>query len=170
MLKKQIKEETMKSKNALTLILAAFMVFALAYSTEARPFGRGLDDGKPDRALGQLQTLLALKLTDAQQEQLNNIISKYEDQGKNYRTEMRAARRNVWAALNTAPFDETNARAAYQSASAIREEMFILRAKMLAELKSVLTPEQLNQLKERKARDFRPTEHGPNSGPQNRSE
>ena len=160
----------MNSKNALTVILAVLMVFALAYSAQARPFGPGFSNGKLGGELGGLQTFLALKLTDTQQEQLTSIIAKYQDQGKDLRTEMREAQRHIQAALNTAPFNEGNARNAFQNASAIREEMFILRAKMMAELKSVLTPEQLNLLKERKARKFRPTEKAPNPEPQNPSE
>jgi Spy/CpxP family protein refolding chaperone len=160
----------MKSRNALTVILAALMVFTLAYSAEARPFGLGFAHGDPGGALGGLQTLLALKLTDAQQEQLSSIIAKYQDQVRELRSEMRQTQRNTWEVLNATPFDEGNARKAFRTASNVREEMFILRAKMMAELKSVLTAEQLSQLNERKAHKFRAIEQGPNPGAQNPSE
>jgi Spy/CpxP family protein refolding chaperone len=160
----------MKARNVLTVILAFFLVLALAYSAQARAFGPGFNNGRTGRALDGMQTLLALRLTDAQQEQLSSIISKYRDQGENLRTEMRAAQKSLRAVLDASPFDEGNARAAFQSASAVREKIFIYRAKMIAEMKSVLTPEQLNQLKERRTRKFRRAEQSPNPGPQNPSE
>jgi Spy/CpxP family protein refolding chaperone len=160
----------MKSRNAGTVILALFMVFALAYSAQARPFGPGFGNGAPGGALGGLQTMLALKLTDAQQQRMSSIIASYQDQRRDLWTQMREARRNIREVLNATSFDEAKAREAYQSASVIREEMFISGAKMMAELKSVLTPEQLNQLKERRARKFRPTEQAPNPEPQDPTE
>ena len=117
-----------------------------------------------------MQTLLALKLTDAQQERMSSIIASYQEQRKNLWTQMREARRNIREVLNATSFDEAKARDAYQSASVIREEMFISRAKMIAEMKSVLTPEQLNQLKERRTRKFRRAERTPYPEPQNPSE
>jgi Spy/CpxP family protein refolding chaperone len=160
----------MKSRNVLTVILAFFLVLALAYSVQARAFGPGFSEGGSGRALDGLQTLLALKLTDAQQERMSSIIASYQEQRRNLWTQMREARRNIREVLNATSFEEAKAREAYQSASVIREEMFISRAKMMAELKSVLTPEQLNQLKERRARKFRRAEQAPNPGPQNPSE
>ena len=160
----------MKARNVLTVILAFFLVLALAYSAQARAFGPGFNNGRTGRALDGMQTLLALKLTDAQQERMSSIIASYQEQRKNLWTQMREARRNIREVLNATSFDEAKARDAYQSASVIREEMFISRAKMIAEMKSVLTPEQLNQLKERRTRKFRRAERTPYPEPQNPSE
>jgi Spy/CpxP family protein refolding chaperone len=170
MFNRQIEEEKMKSRNAVTMILALFMVFALSYSAQARPFGPGFSNGRHGGPLDRLQTMLALKLTDVQQERMSSIIASYQDQRKNLWTQMREARQNIREVLNATSFDETKARDAYRSASVIREEMFISRAKMMAELKSVLTPDQISQLKERRAWKFRPTEPAPNPEPQNPSE
>ena len=141
----------MKSRNALTVTLAALIVFALAFSADAKPFGPAFGNREHGGALAALQTFLALKLTDAQQEQMKSIIAKYQDQGRELKTKMEEARRNTWDVLNAAPLNEGNARNAFRNASTVREEMFILRVKMMAELKSVLTPDQVNLLKERRA-------------------
>jgi Spy/CpxP family protein refolding chaperone len=170
LLKEQIEEGKMKTKNAMTVILVFFMVFALAYSAQARPFGPGFTEGGSGRALDGLKTLLALKLTDVQQERMSGIIASYQEQRKNLWTQMREARKNIREVMNATPFDEAKAREAYQSASVIREEMFISGAKMMAELKSVLTPEQLDQLKERRVRKFRRAEQATNPEPPNPSE
>jgi Spy/CpxP family protein refolding chaperone len=167
---KEKTEEEMKARNALTVILAFFMVLALACSAQARPFGPGFSNGRHGGSLDRLQTMLALKLTDAQQERMSSILASYQEQRENLWTQMQEARRNIREVLKATSFDEKKAREAYQSASVIREEIFISRAKMTAELKSVLTPEQINQLKERRARKFRPTEQAHNPEPQNPSE
>jgi Spy/CpxP family protein refolding chaperone len=160
----------MKARNALTMIFAFFMVLAFAYSAQARPLGPGFSNGRHGGSLDRLQTMLALKLTDAQQERMSSIIASFQEQRKNLWTQMREARQNIREVLNATSFDETKARDAYRSASAIREEMFVSRAKMMADLKSVLTSDQLNQLNERRAWKFRPTEPAPDPEPQNPSE
>ena len=160
----------MKSRNALTGILVALVVFASAISAEARPFGPAFGNPDSGGALAALQTFLALKLTEAQQEQMQGIIAKYQGQDKELRAKLLETRRNNWKVLSGAPFNEATARTAFKDASAIREDMFILRAKMMAELKSVLTPEQVNLLKERRAERFRTFEHAPGAWHQNPSE
>jgi len=140
----------MKSRNALTVTFAALIVLALAFSADAKPFGPA-GNREHGGALAALQTFLSLKLTPAQQEQMRSIIAKYQDQGKDLRPKMQEARRSIWGVLNATPFNEENARNAFRNASAVREEMFILRGKMMAELKSELTPDQVSELKERRA-------------------
>ena len=160
----------MKTRNALIVILAALVVLALVFSAEARPFGPAFGKRDSGGALAGLQTFLALKLTDAQQEQMQGIIAKYQGQDKELKAKLLETRRNNWKVLSASPFNEANARTAFKDASPIREDMFILRAKMMAELKSVLTPEQVNLLKERRAERFRTFEHAPGASPQTPSE
>ena len=160
----------MKSRNALTGILSALVVVAFAISAEARPFGPAFGDPGSGSALAALQTFLALKLNNAQQDQMQGILSRYQAQEGELRAKMRETRRDNWKALNATQFDEATARAAFEKASSIREEMFILRAKMMVELKSVLTPEQVNLLKERRAERMRRFEQGPGALPQEPNE
>ncbi|NIV92360.1 hypothetical protein GWN42_06035, partial [candidate division KSB1 bacterium] len=51
-------------------------------------------------------------------------------------------------------FDENEIRNAYRQAAPIKEELLVMGAKMMAEMKAVLTPEQLQLLEERKAERF----------------
>jgi Spy/CpxP family protein refolding chaperone len=144
----------MKSKALMTGLAAASMVLALALGVQARPFGPGFDDrGMEARAWG-LKAFLELKLSDEQQAQVLNIINKYENEKERFRGSMVKARKDIAAALKEATFNEDNARKAFREASALREEMFVLRAKMMSELKAVLTPEQLQLLQERKAQRY----------------
>ena len=61
------------------------------------------------------------------------------------------ARKKLAAVLKAEPFDEKDARNAFQEVSEVKEDLFVLRAKMMSEMKGVLSPEQLQRLQERKA-------------------
>ena len=150
----------MKSRNVLKVFFAVLMVFVFASSAEAGVLDTGPGHREAGGPWGALQTFLALKLTEAQQEQMQVIMAKYQGQERDLRTKMRETGRNTWVELNAAPFNEESARSAFKKASALREDMFILRAKMRAEMKSLLTAEQLNLLQERRAQRFRAFEHG----------
>ena len=99
-----------------------------------------------------LRAFLDLKLSDSQQESMTTIIDKYRNQKENLRNSMIEVRKNLMTAINDEPFHEMEARKAFRETSTIREDMFVLRAKMMVEMKEVLTSEQLELLKERKAR------------------
>jgi Spy/CpxP family protein refolding chaperone len=138
----------MKSTKAWAVVAAVSMAFALAFAAEARPFGpkRGMKSG-----LGGLKGFLELKLSEAQQGEMMNIINKYQPEREGLRNQMMEARRNLRAVLHAEPFNEGEARKAFREASAMREEMFVLRAKMMTELKAVLTSEQKALIQERRA-------------------
>ena len=79
-----------------------------------------------------------------------NIINKYQPEKEGLRNRMMEARRNLRAVLRAESFNEGEARKAFREASATREEMFVLRAKVMTELTAVLTPEQKELIKERR--------------------
>jgi len=141
----------MKSKNVWIAMVAVWMVFASAMAAEARHFRPAFGDREIGRDLVGLKALLELKLSDSQQEQMKNIIGKYEDQREVLRDKMMEAGREIRTVLKAETFDEGNARNAFRAAAQVKEELFVLRAKMISELKAVLTPEQLDLVKERRA-------------------
>jgi Spy/CpxP family protein refolding chaperone len=137
-------------KKIMLIGVATLMMLGFAFGAQAGPFGPG-HRGHGMEALMGLKTFLDLKLTDAQQTALVNVINKYQDQMENFRGEMRGAWSDVRAVLEAPVYNEQEARNAFRAASAVREEQFLLRAKMFSEMKAVLTPEQLELLKERRA-------------------
>ncbi|MDH3558502.1 MAG: hypothetical protein OES18_21875, partial [Deltaproteobacteria bacterium] len=64
---------------------------------------------------------------------------------------LREARHNIRAAMQAGEFNENAIRNAHRQAAPIKEELLVLGAKMKAEMKTVLTSEQLQLLEERKA-------------------
>ena len=141
----------MNVRKGSTIMVAVSMVLAFAFTTDARSFGPGLKGGGMRAGLRGLRAFLELKLSDAQQVEMMNIINKYRDEREGLRDGMMEARKNLLAVLRAEPFNEEGAREAFRKASSVREEMFILRAKMISELKTILTPEQQELLKERRA-------------------
>lgn len=142
----------MKSKTAVSAAAAVLIVAAVAFAASAGPPGHGFEGrgmkGKP----GGLQAFLDLNLAEAQQVQMREIIGKYENERERLREGMMEARKNISTVLRSSAFNEEEARKAFRKASAIREETFVMRARMMAELKAVLTPEQQQRLKDRRTR------------------
>jgi len=138
----------MKSTKAWAVVAAISVALALAFAAEARAFGpkRGMKSG-----LGGLKGFLELKLSEAQQGEMMNILNKYQPEREGLRDRMMEAGRNLRALLRAEPFNEGEARKSFREASVMREEMFILRARMMTELRALLTLEQKELIRERRA-------------------
>jgi Spy/CpxP family protein refolding chaperone len=96
--------------------------------------------------------LKQLDLTDAQKSGIAEIMDKYAPQFDALRSDLRQARQQMRATIDNSPFDESIVRAAYQQMSPLRENMFVLRAKMKTEIRSLLTADQIKTLEEKKDR------------------
>jgi Spy/CpxP family protein refolding chaperone len=148
--KSQQEELNMKSKKVFVVGIILTMFFAGSVAAMAGEFSpRHHRHGMGPRLFG-LKTMLELKLSDSQQTDVLNIISKYENEMKNNRDSIRQARKNLMAAMHVEAFNEEELRTAFKQLSSIREESIVSRGKMMSELKAVLTPEQMTLLKERK--------------------
>jgi len=138
----------MKRKAVIAAAIAFSLVLVPAIALHARPFAPGFRDGRA--GIGGLKVLLELNLTEDQRLQVMNILNRYEGQREILRHDVMGAGRNVAKVLRAESFDEEKTRKAFGEASAVREEMLVLRAKMIFEIKAVLTPEQLQLLQEKR--------------------
>jgi Spy/CpxP family protein refolding chaperone len=141
----------MKSK-ILIAALTLTIVLAGAYAVDAMHSGKHsrFTGAMGSRILG-LKTLIELNLSDSQKSQLLSIIDKYEKDMEVARNSLREARHNIRTILKAEKLNEKDLRNACQQAAPIKEDLLVMGAKMKAELKTVLTPEQLQLLEERKA-------------------
>jgi Spy/CpxP family protein refolding chaperone len=148
------KEVKMNLKKAITVMVVVSMVFVFSavIVVEARPFGPHMQKRGMGFGFTGLRAFHDLQLSDTQQESVTNIINQYQDQRETLRNSMVEARKNLRVVLQAEHFNEEDTRKAYREAAAVREDMFVLRAKMMVELRAVLTPEQLEILNERKAK------------------
>jgi len=141
----------MNRKNTIAGAVAGLLIFMIAFAVEARPSGFDRQGVGMNSGLGRLQFFMELRLTEVQQAEMMNIINRYQAVGEPLRSNAIDARKNLRAIIQADPFDEDAARNAFRQVSALREEGFVLRAKMMGELKAILTLEQRELLKEKKA-------------------
>jgi Spy/CpxP family protein refolding chaperone len=123
-----------------------------AFAVDAMHFGRhsGLRGVMGSRIFG-LKTLIQLNLSDSQKSLILSIIEKYENDIQSAKKNLRVVRHNIRTILTAGELSENDLRNACRQAAPIKEELLVMRAKMMAEMKTVLTPEQLQLLEERKA-------------------
>lgn len=126
------------------LLLTTVMMIAVTGSAYAMP-GHGMPGtGGPGGHLGEglMRALIKLDLTDAQKHEAALILSKYREQGKERRTAFRKAMEGLRETSMAEPLDEEAVRAAYKEVATAGEEMAVHGAKLAAELRGILTPEQ----------------------------
>ncbi|MFZ0448424.1 MAG: Spy/CpxP family protein refolding chaperone [Desulfatiglandaceae bacterium] len=149
----------MKLNKFLTLTLMVVVLFAGAVPAIAGGFG-GVGQRHWERpGFAGLKTFLKLDLTDAQRSQLLNIMDSYQAGRRNVAHNPFEARRNLFKAMHSEKFDEANLRKAFEQLSSIKEDAFVLRARMRSEMKAVLTPEQLSLLQKRHRGHFERAKH-----------
>jgi Spy/CpxP family protein refolding chaperone len=135
-------------------LLFATVTMALICGTAYAMPGHGMPGmGGPGAHFGQgiLRALLNLDLTDAQKHEAALILSKYRDEGQERRATLRTAMEDLRGTAEADPFDEEAIRAAFKGVAGAGEEMAVHGAKLVAELKGILTPEQKESLEEHRA-------------------
>ena len=142
----------MKTKRIAAFIVTILMGFVTISAAQARPFGPQGKAGHMRLEFDGLRPFLKMDLTDTQRSQIKDIITKYRDERANLQADIQTQRIDFTNLLQSESFNEEKARETFRKDSAIREEMFILRAKMIMEIKAVLNPEQLELLKEHKVK------------------
>jgi len=91
-----------------------------------------------------------LDLTADQKNKVDDILTKNQDERKKLRDSLREARKQfIKTVVSAKEFDEAAFRKGFQQVSSIKENLAVLRAKMIPELKAVLTPEQVGYLRGR---------------------
>lgn len=118
--------------------------------------GRG-GPGGPGGPLAGLP-LRELNLTDAQREQVKQIVDSRQQEARAIGERAMAAREALHAATTSPSFDEGLIRAKAAEVAAIEADMAVARARIFADVFQILTPEQQAKVKE--LNDSRP--HRPN--------
>lgn len=139
----------MKNRRIVMIMIAVSITLVLAVAAQARHFGHGgKGPGFGPGVWGGMRTFLQLNLTDAQQTKMTGILNKYESERESLREAMNGAHKTMGLLRDAEQFNEQDVRQAFRKASSAREDMFVLRAKMMDELKGVLTSDQVEMLKQ----------------------
>jgi Spy/CpxP family protein refolding chaperone len=145
---------TKKGGEEMKRLLFATITMALISGTAYAMPGHGMPGmGGPGAHAGQglLRALLNLDLSEAQKHEAALILSKYKEEGQELRTTLRSAVEVLRRTSETEPFNEEAVRSAFKGVADAGEEMAVHGARLAAELRGILTPEQQEALEEHKA-------------------
>jgi Spy/CpxP family protein refolding chaperone len=135
-------------------LLVATVTMAVISGTAYAMPGHGMP-GFPGPGSGfaeaMLRALLRLDLTDSQKHEAALILARYREEGREKAAAMRKAMEALRGATEADVFDEAGVRNACKGMAAAGEEMAVHAAKVVAELRGILTPEQKAALEEFKA-------------------
>jgi len=132
----------MKLNRLLIITLTIAMIFGSA-STILAKGGRGPHGMDMERLIEDLD------LSDEQKEQVEAIVERHKDDKDNLVEGMKEARDELQEVIFAEEFNEAAVRQASQQVSAIMEKLAVLHAKIIAELRTVLSSEQIGYLKGR---------------------
>jgi len=140
----------MKLNKLLIIALSIAMIFGAASTILAK-------DARGPHSMDLTGLIEDLDLSDEQKAQVEAIIEKYEDDKDSLVESLKEAREQLPEVIFSEEYNEAAVRQAAQQVSSIMEELAVLQAKMIAELRTVLSPEQIGYLKGRleAMKDFR---------------
>ena len=134
------------------IAVSLVLVPALAFAQAAPPAGPAAPPpgGAPAPVPGgPLNNILnQLNLSDAQRTSINGILAAQRQNGEAARQQMMAARQALLQAINADQFNEAKVREAANAMGALETERAVATARMLSEVRAVLTPEQQAQLQQ----------------------
>jgi Spy/CpxP family protein refolding chaperone len=145
----------MQKRKILFATFVIIIISACSIAAEARGFGPDSRRHGPWIGFRGMRVFLELKLSEAQQSKMLEIMDKYREKREGMHDRMRKARAQIWKVMSSEKIDEPALRDALRKSSSVREDLVVLRARMKTELKTILTPEQLKMLEDRKARFHR---------------
>lgn len=90
-----------------------------------------------------------LDLTADQKKKVDEIFTKNQDERKKLINSLKEAQKQLKAVVSAKEFDEAAFRQDFQQVSSIKENLAVLRAKIIPELRVVLSPEQVGYLRGR---------------------
>ena len=160
----------MKQSKTLTMVLVLVVMLVGAVATTAEVFPGHHRRGTRGFRLPGLKTFIELDLSDSQKSQVLNILEKYQRPRQDTLDSLLEARKHLATVTHAEEFNEDDVRKAYRKISSMEEELFVLRAKMMTELRAVLNPEQIELLRERRAQRTEKMRNRLETWLQNRSE
>ena len=135
-------------KTGIWIIALAIAAF-IAYGSTAMAGKKGR--GGKGRG-GPLKVLKTLDLTEDQETRIKEIVGKQRGEVRSQRDQMIPAREALEKAIHSDQFNESAVRQAFKEVVKNREEMVVLRAKMMSEIRSILTPDQVRQWDDHRAK------------------
>ena len=99
------------------------------------------------RAMRFLEDVAGVSVTDEQKTQILAIVAKYWERTTPLLGKLRASRKEFRDTIRKEPLDEEGIRSAIHARAGVVADLAIMRGKMRAEIREVLTPEQREKVK-----------------------
>ena len=135
----------------LTTFTILVIICLVASHAGAKSFGPGNPSRNFGSGLTGLKTFIELNLSETQKSDVMSVLNEYEDKRESTREKLREATGNLANAMQSEGINEDDIKTAYRKLSSIREDMLILKIQMRSKLRALLTPEQLELLKEKRS-------------------
>ncbi len=136
----------------LVALLAGGTAVVMAQPSQGGP-GRAMRGGHfrgPGGPLGDLG-LSGVELTEAQRDQVRSIQESHKAEFDQVATKLREAQRALAEATHAEPVDEAAIRASSAVLASAMADQAVLSAKIRAEVRAILTAEQLEAIKQRRS-------------------
>jgi Spy/CpxP family protein refolding chaperone len=135
----------MSKLKVVSFVFAAAAIVSSAILVQADPFGPG---HPPDGPMFPLKMLVSLNLSASQKTEVGEIINRYRDRQEVLHAQLMEANERVQNIINAEALNEEEVRLSFRETSPLMEEVVVLQAKMMSEIKALLNPDQLESLKE----------------------
>ena len=132
------------------MVLTIVIGLALTSTANAQ-FGHGRMMGGMGPGFPGLRMVMDLDLSDAQRDEIRTTVKKYRAEGKEIREDLASARENMAAVMFADQLDEDSVRNQFNLLAPQMEELAVLGARIISEVKTVLTPDQIALMKEMRA-------------------
>jgi Spy/CpxP family protein refolding chaperone len=138
----------MKRGKLLTTVCILALSVSVALTAQAGPFGGGPNGHGPECGFHPMRALMQLDLSVDQKHAVYDILQKYEKDQEKAWDSVQERRQQMATQMRADEVNEAAIRQTFQETSAAREYAVVLRARMFAEIRSVLNDEQREQLAE----------------------
>jgi Spy/CpxP family protein refolding chaperone len=132
------------------MVLTIVIGLALTSTANAQ-CGRGRMAGCMGPGFPGLRMVMDLDLSDAQRDEIRTIVKKYRSEGKAIREDLASTRENMAAVMFADQSDEAAVRSQFRALAPQMEDLAVLGARIISEVKTVLTPNQIETMKEMRA-------------------
>ncbi len=139
-------------KKAVMVTIMCVLLAGTAFAGRGQGKGCGMGEHASGLRHGFIKALIHLDLTAAQKHDIALVLKSSREDNKSGIEAMRQAMDGLRDATGKEVFDEAGVRQAYQAVAASGEEIALQKARITAEVKSLLTPEQLETLAEHKSK------------------
>ena len=136
-----------RMKHASPLFLMVGLIVIGSLCTAGLVMARGGHGGGGDR---QLKMLWNLDLSTEQKAAIGQLLPAYRGEKDALRDKMHAARETMRTLMTAEALDEDAVREASRAMAPIMEDMAVLRAHFVFDLKDILSPEQVQQMQKRR--------------------